>query len=73
MEELEELGVESIHDLPSDFELTEIQRRACATMQTGQPWFSAGLHAEFESLKYPICTAQILVCTGAKFSTAIRI
>ena len=28
-EELEELGVESIHDIPDDFELTEIQRRAC--------------------------------------------
>ena len=28
MEELEEMGVESIRDIPDDFELTEIQRRA---------------------------------------------
>jgi predicted RecB family nuclease len=53
MEQLEELGVESVHDIPADFELSEIQRRACDTMQTGQPWFSAELKGEFESLKYP--------------------
>ena len=54
MEQLEEMGVESIHDIPADFELSEIQRRACDTMQTGQPWFSADLKGEFESLKYPL-------------------
>ena len=54
MEQLEELGVESVHDIPADFELSEIQRRACDTMQTGQPWFSAELKGEFESLKYPL-------------------
>ncbi len=54
MEQFEELGVESVHDIPADFELSEIQRRACDTMQTGQPWFSADLKGEFESLKYPL-------------------
>jgi Domain of unknown function(DUF2779) len=54
MEALEELGVESIHDIPADFELSEIQRRICTAVQTGQPWFSAALKAEFESLKYPL-------------------
>jgi len=29
MEELEDMGVESIHDIPDHFELSEIQRRAC--------------------------------------------
>ena len=29
MEKLEEMGVQSIHDIPADFELSEIQRRAC--------------------------------------------
>jgi predicted RecB family nuclease len=54
MEQLEELGVESIHEIPTDFELSEFQRRVCTAMQTGQPWFSADLKGEFESLKYPL-------------------
>jgi predicted RecB family nuclease len=54
MEKLEEMGVQSIQDIPADFELSEIQRRACAAIQTGQPWFSANLKQEFEALKYPL-------------------
>jgi hypothetical protein len=53
-EQLEEMGVESIHEIPADFELSEFQRRVCTAMQTGQPWFSAGLKTEFECLKYPL-------------------
>ena len=34
------MGIESIHDIPDDFELSEIQRRAAACVQTGEPWFS---------------------------------
>lgn len=54
MEELEGMGVESVEDIPNDFKLSEIQRRACTAMQTGQPWFSAELKKEFDSLKYPL-------------------
>jgi hypothetical protein len=46
MEELEEMGVESIKDIPDDFELTEIQRRAATCVQSGEPWFSPALSAE---------------------------
>ena len=53
-EELEEMGVESIFDIPDDFHLSERQRIACTSVQTGQPWFSAELGKELESLKYPI-------------------
>lgn len=53
-EGLEEMGVESVHDIPADFELSEFQRRVCTAMQTGQPWFSADLKAELEALKYPL-------------------
>ena len=53
-EELQEMGIESITDIPADFELSEMQRRVCAAMQTGQPWFSPDLKTELESLKYPI-------------------
>lgn len=54
-EELAELDVESVHDIPDDFQLSELQRRACNAVQTGQPWFSPDLKTEFESLKYPLC------------------
>jgi len=53
-EELEEMGVESIRDIPTDFPLSERQRRACTSVQTGKPWFSQGLDKELESLTYPI-------------------
>jgi predicted RecB family nuclease len=54
MEELEELGVESIRDIPTDFELTEIQRRAATCVQTGEPWFNPELGMALESLRYPL-------------------
>jgi predicted RecB family nuclease len=54
MEQLEKMGIESVHDIPADFELSEIQRRVLTAVQTRQPWFSADLKNEFESLKYPI-------------------
>ncbi len=54
MEELEELGIESIRDIPDDFELTEIQRRAADCVQTGKSWFSPELANELAKLKYPV-------------------
>ena len=48
------MGVESILDIPDDFPLSERQRRACTSVQTGEPWFSAELGKELESLKYPL-------------------
>ena len=54
-EELEELGVESISDIPDDFPLSERQRRACTSVQTGQAWFGPKLGKELESLRYPLC------------------
>ena len=53
IEQLEEMGVESIHDIPDDFELSEIQRRVCTAMQTGQPWFSPELKGELEVPQIP--------------------
>jgi len=55
MDELEELGVESIRDIPHDFELTEIQRRAATCVQTGEPWYDIdGLKTELSALTYPL-------------------
>jgi predicted RecB family nuclease len=57
-EALEELGVESIHDVPDDFELTEIQRRAATCVQTGEQWLSPELATELSGLKYPLYFAD---------------
>jgi len=58
MEELEELGVESIRDVPDDFELTEIQRRAATCVQAGEPWFSPELGEVLGGLTYPLYFAD---------------
>jgi len=49
------MGIESIRDVPDDFELTEIQRRACTSVQTGEPWFGDELGEVLSGLKYPVC------------------
>jgi predicted RecB family nuclease len=54
VEELEEMGVESICDIPDDFELTEIQRRAATSVQRGESWFSAELREALSRLTYPL-------------------
>jgi predicted RecB family nuclease len=55
VEELEEMGVESIRDIPADFDLTEIQRRAATCVQSGEPWFDRdGLAGKLATLRYPI-------------------
>jgi predicted RecB family nuclease len=53
VEELAEMGIESIRDIPDDFPLNERQRRACTSVQTGEPWFSTELNEELSGLKYP--------------------
>lgn len=57
-EALEELGVESIRDVPDDFELTEIQRRAATCVQTGEAWFNPELGVALETLRYPLYFAD---------------
>jgi predicted RecB family nuclease len=57
-EALEEMGVESIREVPDDFELTEIQRRAATCVQTGEPWFSPALGVALGSLRYPLYFAD---------------
>jgi hypothetical protein len=55
VEELKTLGVESIRDIPEDFRLNDMQRRACASVKTGQLWCSADLNKRLQTLKYPLC------------------
>ena len=49
------MGVESIREIPDDFDLTEIQRRAATCVQTGEPWFSPELGKALSGLRYPLC------------------
>jgi Domain of unknown function(DUF2779) len=55
---LQEMGVESIRDIPHDFDLSDIQRRAAACVQTGEPWFSPELRDVLDGLTYPLYFAD---------------
>lgn len=55
VEQLEQMGIKSIRDIPDDFELSRIQRRATECVKSGEPWFeSVGLNTELGALKYPL-------------------
>lgn len=58
IEELDAIGVDSIMDIPDDFELSEIQRRAATCVQTGQPWFDPQLRNVLGGLVYPLFFAD---------------
>lgn len=58
IEELNAIGVDSIMDIPDDFDLSEIQRRAAACVQTGQPWFDPQLRDVLGGLVYPLYFAD---------------
>jgi predicted RecB family nuclease len=52
------LGVQSIRDIPENYPLTERLRRACASVQTGKPWYGPELRDELGRLKYPLYFAD---------------
>jgi hypothetical protein len=58
MDELEEMGIDSIRDIPDDFELSEIQRRAATCVQKGEPWYSPDLRQVLGGLTYPLYFAD---------------
>ena len=53
MQDLLDLGVNLIEQIPDDFPLTEIQARVCTAVKTGHPWTSGTLAEELSRLKYP--------------------
>jgi predicted RecB family nuclease len=55
IEELAQLGITSIHNIPDDFLLSDRQRIACTSVESGQPWFGPELRGELEALEYPLC------------------
>ena len=58
VEELEEMGIGSIREIPDDFELTEIQRRAANCVKTGEPWYNPELREVLDGLAYPLYFAD---------------
>jgi predicted RecB family nuclease len=52
------LGVQSIHDIPENYPLTGRLRRACASVQMGEPWYSPEIGEELGKLKYPLYFAD---------------
>jgi hypothetical protein len=55
VEELQEMGIESICDIPDGYPLNERQRRAAICVQTCEPWYdNAELKKELANLKHPL-------------------
>ena len=48
------LGVQSIRDIPEDYPLSVRLRHACASVQTGTPWFGSEIKGELKGLRYPL-------------------
>ena len=48
------LGVDSIHDIPENYPLTERLRRACTSVQMRKPWYGPELRDELGKLNYPV-------------------
>ncbi len=48
-------GVMSVHQVPDDFPLSEMQRRVVDSMKSGKVWISSALAGELCTLRYPIC------------------
>jgi len=47
-------GIKLIQDIPSDFGLNGLQRRACLCVQKDEPYFGKELSSELKKLKYPL-------------------
>ncbi len=54
VEKLAAMRIESVHDMPDDFRLSERQRRACTCMQRGIPYYGEGLGDQLKTLRYPL-------------------
>lgn len=52
------LGLQSIHDIPANYPLTERLRRACTSVQMRKPWFGPELRDELGRLTYPLYFAD---------------
>jgi hypothetical protein len=52
--ELEALGIESIEDIPEDFNLNEIQQRIRQAIITGKPWQSDQLTEALNNVEWPL-------------------
>jgi hypothetical protein len=52
------LGVRSIHDIPENYPLTGRLRRACTSVQMGEPCYSPEIGEELRKLKYPLYFAD---------------
>jgi Domain of unknown function(DUF2779) len=53
-EQLMELGVNSIRNIPADFPLTKYQQHARAAAVSGKAWFSKDLKEKLSELKFPL-------------------
>jgi hypothetical protein len=55
VEDLREMGITSIHDIPDDFPLSASQRRARDCFTRNKPYYDDNLTAELHALEHPLC------------------
>lgn len=53
-EELEAQGIETIHEIPEDFRLSDTQARVRDCIVTGKPWVSPDLGSVLEEVEWPL-------------------
>ena len=51
---LDGLGVTSLHQVPDEFDLTEVQRRMVGSVKSGRPYISQELREVLATLKWPL-------------------
>ena len=54
LDQLSGKGIASVHDIPPDFPLSELQRRARHCIRTQSPYFGEGLKERLGALHYPL-------------------
>jgi predicted RecB family nuclease len=59
------LGIQSIHDIPENYPLTERLRRACTSVQMREPWYGPELQDELGKLTYPLYFADFETVNSA--------
>ena len=54
LEGLEAMGVETVEEIPADYNLTTLQQRVRESTLSGRPWVSDGLRDALEEVQWPL-------------------
>jgi predicted RecB family nuclease len=52
--QMESQGINTIHNIPEDYSLSDRQSRACSVVGSGKPYYGNGINTEISKLQYPL-------------------